>query len=80
MNDRIKMPFKKGKKYYIEIEAIEDGDLFNTDIINLIFGGMNITPFKINELIHDDIYFTDKMKKMITDKMKKRIIEAINEL
>lgn len=73
--DRLTMPFQKGKKFWIEIQAKEDGDLVdqkNVDIFSLLYKEKQIGQFDITQLIFRESYFNEDLSD--------RIIDFINSL
>lgn len=68
------MPFKKGRKFWIEIEATEDGDFTNqanSEIAKLVFKDSKLGQFNITQLILFESYFN----KQLADDIKQFLIE-----
>ena len=69
------MPFRKGRKLWIEIEATEDGDMtdpINFDLSALVFQGKQLGQFKVNQLVLFESYFGKQLahdiRKLLIDK------------
>lgn len=63
--NKASMPFTKGRKLWIEIEAFEDGDLTsekNEELIKKIYADGKIGQFNINSLILFRSYFNQNLQ------------------
>ena len=66
------LPYEKGKKMWIEIEAQEDGDLIGSDILDEVFSDTNMKPFKICGINVLEPPFRDEL---FTEKLLEFLIE-----
>ncbi len=61
------MPYEKGKKFWIEIEAKEDGDLMGSNILGLVLDKRDVEGFEVNQLIFNDSYFKSEFGNQMID-------------
>jgi hypothetical protein len=64
------LPFVKGRKFWIEIEATEDGNFTgpeNSEMIKIIFRDTKIGQFQINKLVLFESHFNKQLADDIKD-------------
>jgi hypothetical protein len=70
MNE-ISIPYKKGQKFLLEIEAKNDGDFIGSELLSKLFSKKDIQEFEFNSLIIKLDGYKNDIKKEI-------VIELIN--
>ena len=61
----LKLPVSKGKKIWLELECIEDGDMIESSIIGKFYTADQVDIFRPTRIILNETHFNNELKSKI---------------